>query len=295
MDKAASAPVVPFYLGGVSAAMASCCTHPIDQQKYRMQVVKGKTGMLESLSRTARTAGVIGLWEGASASILRQMTYSITRFGVYDVMKSGWKRARGDRAGPAGVAGGLAVWELAACAGLAGGLAGLVGNPAEIVLVRMCTDAVRPPTQQYGYRNCFDGIYRVVRDEGFHVLYRGTGPNVLRSISMNVSQLAAYDAIKAQLVASGYFADTISTHLTTGVLAGTLATTVAAPFDVLKSRIQSAQKSGPGAGVGAILREGWRNEGARFLFRGWTPAWLRLTPNTVLMFVFFEQLKKLWQ
>jgi hypothetical protein len=40
--------------------MASCCTHPIDQQKYRMQVVKGKTGMLESLSRTARTAGGCG-------------------------------------------------------------------------------------------------------------------------------------------------------------------------------------------------------------------------------------------
>jgi dicarboxylate transporter 10 len=49
----------------------------------------------------------------------------------------------------------------------------------------MCTDAVRPPTQQYGYRNCFDGIYRVIRDEGFSVLYRGTGPNVLRSISMS--------------------------------------------------------------------------------------------------------------
>jgi dicarboxylate transporter 10 len=62
--------------------------------------------------------------------------------------------------------------------------------PAQIVLVRMCTDAVRPPTQQYGYRNCFDGIYRVVRDEGFHVLYRGTGPNVLRSISMSECELA---------------------------------------------------------------------------------------------------------
>jgi hypothetical protein len=51
-------------------------------------------------------------------------------------MKSGWKKARGgDRAGAGGVGGvggGLAVWELAACAGLAGGLAGLVGNPAEV-------------------------------------------------------------------------------------------------------------------------------------------------------------------
>jgi dicarboxylate transporter 10 len=230
------------------------------------------------------------------------MTYSITRFGLYDMMKSGWKQMKGNE-------GSLAVWELAACAGLAGGFAGLVGNPAEvrldghphhralitlqIVLVRMCTDAVKPQPQRYSYRNCFHGIYRVVRDEGFGVLYRGTGPNILRSVSMSnwqdsnnptdladsptvdVSQLAAYDAIKAQLISSGGFADDISTHLTTGVLAGTLATTVAAPFDVVKSRIQTAQASG--TGVGTVLREGLRKEGPRFMFRGWTPAWLRLT------------------
>ena len=56
----------------------------------------------------------------------------------------------------------------------------------------------------------------------------------------DVSQLAAYDAIKASLIASAGFKDNVQTHLTTGVLAGTLATTVAAPFDVLKSRIQSS-------------------------------------------------------
>jgi hypothetical protein len=37
--------------------MASCCTHPIDQQKYRMQVQKGKLGMLPSICLTVRNAG----------------------------------------------------------------------------------------------------------------------------------------------------------------------------------------------------------------------------------------------
>jgi Mitochondrial carrier protein len=31
-----------------------------------------------------------------------------------------------------------------------------------------------------------------------------------------------------------------------------------------------------------------RDEGPRFVFRGWTPAFVRLGPNTVLLFVFFE-------
>jgi dicarboxylate transporter 10 len=56
---------------------------------------------------------------------------------------------------------------------------------SQIVLVRMCTDAVKPTSLRYGYRNCFDGLYRVVKEEGVSVLYRGTAPNVLRSVSMS--------------------------------------------------------------------------------------------------------------
>ena len=37
-----------------------------------------------------------------------------------------------------------------------------------------------------------------------------------------------------------------------------------------------------------ILRQSLRDEGPRFLFKGWTPAFIRLGPNTVLMFVFYE-------
>lgn len=37
-----------------------------------------------------------------------------------------------------------------------------------------------------------------------------------------------------------------------------------------------------------ILRESLRKEGPRFLFKGWTPAFMRLGPNTVLLFVFME-------
>ena len=37
-----------------------------------------------------------------------------------------------------------------------------------------------------------------------------------------------------------------------------------------------------------VLTTALRNEGPRFLFKGWTPAFIRLGPNTVLMFIFFE-------
>lgn len=37
-----------------------------------------------------------------------------------------------------------------------------------------------------------------------------------------------------------------------------------------------------------VLKRSLREEGPAFLFKGWTPAFIRLGPNTVLMFVFFE-------
>ena len=34
-----------------------------------------------------------------------------------------------------------------------------------------------------------------------------------------------------------------------------------------------------------------KNEGAMFMFKGWVPAWMRLQPTTMLIFITFEQLK----
>lgn len=44
---------------------------------------------------------------------------------------------------------------------LAGGIAGIVGNPAEIIMVRMQGDFAKPPEKRLNYKHCFDGLYRV--------------------------------------------------------------------------------------------------------------------------------------
>lgn len=46
-------------------------------------------------------------------------------------------------------------------------------------------------------------------------------------------------------------------------------------------------KSGKASPV-QVLMKSLREEGPAFMFKGWTPAFMRLGPNTVLMFVFFE-------
>lgn len=69
--------------------------------------------------------------------------------------------------------------QLVIAGALAGGLGGVAGNPADIVLVRMTTDSLKPPEKQLGYRNAIDGVVRVAREEGPAALMRGVLPNTV--------------------------------------------------------------------------------------------------------------------
>lgn len=49
---------------------------------------------------------------------------------------------------------------------------------------------------------------------------------------LDVAQLATYDSIKRALISTSLFKDGVPLHLTCGLVAGTIATTVCAPVDV---------------------------------------------------------------
>jgi len=270
----------PFYLGGVAATIAASITHPLDLTKVRLQAT-GDKRMIESIKKTVATAGYRGLFDGISGTWMRQMSYSLCRFWAYDESK---KLLGADAQSPA--------WRLALAGSMAGGIAGLVGNPGEIVMVRLQGDMAKPVEKRLNYKHCFDALFRMVREEGTSSLARGVGPNVFRAILMNASQLASYDFFKAELLKTGYFHDNIICHFTASFAAGTVATTVCSPADVIKSRIMSA--SGKEAtSTMQVLRSSFRNEGAMFMFKGWVPAWARLQPTTILIFLTLEQLKNL--
>lgn len=65
---------------------------------------------------------------------------------------------------------------------------------------------------------------------------------------------------------------------------GTAIIAICSPADVIKSRIM-ARKNGS---IAELMKRSLRDEGPSFLFKGWTPAFVRLGPNTVLLFVFLE-------
>ena len=117
-----------WYFGGLASAGAACVTHPLDLLKVTLQTQQeGKLSLVQLTGKIVRQQGVLALYNGLSASLMRQLTYSTTRFGIYEVGKHGL-------GSDAGFASKILL------AGGAGAIGGLIGTPADMVNVRMQND-----------------------------------------------------------------------------------------------------------------------------------------------------------
>ncbi|ODV77678.1 mitochondrial dicarboxylate transport protein [Suhomyces tanzawaensis NRRL Y-17324] len=227
--------------------------------------------------------GFFKIYSGLTASLLRQATYSTARFGIYETLKDFYVEKSNVSKPSTAV--------LLPMSMIAGALGGLVGNPSDVVNIRMQNDSSLPTEQRRNYRNAFDGIYRICRDESAGTLFRGLFPNLVRGVLMTASQVVTYDIAKALLVDSFHLdASKKSTHFSASLLAGLVATTVCSPADVVKTRIMNAK--GSSGGAVSILLNAVKTEGVGFMFRGWLPSFIRLGPHTIVTFLALEQLRK---
>ncbi|KAI9819438.1 MAG: Mitochondrial dicarboxylate transporter [Thelocarpon impressellum] len=272
----------PFWFGGSASCFAACVTHPLDLVKVRLQTAGSDAPskkMLGTFVHVLKSDGFLGLYRGLSA-----MTYSTTRFGVYEELKETFTTAKTAPSFPS----------LVAMASASGWLGGVAGNAADVINVRMQHDAALPPAQRRHYRNAAEGMGRMVREEGWRSLFRGVWPNSTRAVLMTASQLASYDGFKRLLTTHTALApDSTSTHFYASILAGFVATTVCSPVDVVKTRVMSA--GGSPKPLPRLLADVYRAEGVRWMFRGWLPSFVRLGPHTVATFLFLEQHKRLYR
>ncbi|CCH42182.1 Mitochondrial dicarboxylate transporter [Wickerhamomyces ciferrii] len=272
----------PFWYGGFGGAIACICTHPLDLAKVRLQTASiPKPSLFQMALSIWKLDGFQGVYSGLSAGLLRQATYSLTRFGVYEYLKENYV--------PSDKQSSMAY--LLPISMISGGVGGIVGNPADIVNIRMQNDTGLPLDKRRNYSHALDGVVRVIREEGLQSLFRGLGTNLVRGVLMTSSQVVTYDLSKNLLIDSIKMdKDSKLTFFTASLMAGLVATTICSPADVLKTRIMNS--SGSGEGVLKILGNAFKNEGPSFMFRGWVPSFVRLGPNTIITFLVVEQLRK---
>lgn len=219
------------------------------------------------------------------------MTYSTTRFGIYEELKT-----RFAKPSPNSTSSSPGLFTLLAISCTSGFIGGIIGNPADVLNVRMQSDAALPPAQRRNYRHALHGLIEMTRTEGVSSLFRGVWPNSTRAVLMTASQLASYDTFKKMCIETIGMGDHLGTHFTASFMAGFVATTVCSPVDVIKTRIMSASAAeSRGQGMVGLLREICRKEGLAWTFRGWVPSFIRLGPHTIATFIFLEEHKKLYR
>jgi solute carrier family 25 oxoglutarate transporter 11 len=272
---------LPFINGGAAGMVATTVIQPIDMIKVRLQLAGqgARTGPKPSpisVTREIIAAGkVLDLYTGLSAGLLRQAVYTTARLGFFDTfMKTLTTRAKnsGNKIGFAERAG----------AGLsAGGLAAMLGNPADLALIRMQSDGLKPLAERKNYKSVIDALSSIAKSEGVVALWAGAAPTVARAMALNFGQLAFFSEAKQQLKGTSLSPRTQT--LTASAVAGFFASFFSLPFDFVKTRLQKQQKAPDGTfpynGMGDCFRKVAREEGMLRFYRGFSTYYVRIAPH----------------
>jgi solute carrier family 25 oxoglutarate transporter 11 len=277
---------IKFLFGGLSGMGATLFVQPLDLVKTRMQVAKtsgsAKPSTLSVISGVIKNEGFTTLYNGLSAGLLRQATYTTTRLGIYTWL---FEKFSTDGKPPN-------FFMKAGLGMTAGGSAAFVGTPAEVALIRMTSDGSLPADKRRNYSSVFNAIARIYKEEGLTTLWRGATPTMARAMVVNAAQLATYSQAKQAILSSGYIQDGIFCHFVASMISGLVTTIASMPVDIMKTRLQS-MKYVDGVpeykGAADVLSKVVKNEGFFSLWKGFTPYYFRLGPHTVLTFIFLEQ------
>jgi len=275
--------VKPFVNGGCSGMMATCIIQPIDMVKVRIQL--GAVGNPVAVgTQIVKADGVLGLYKGLSAGLLRQATYTTARLGIFNTLSSRLREMnKGEN---------LPLWVKACCGLTAGGLGALVGTPADLTLIRMQADNTLPPDQRRNYKGIGDAFVRIVREDGFAGLFRGAGPTIVRAMALNMGMLAANDQAREMLVDVGFEKGGKVVILGGSLISGFFAAFCSLPFDFIKTRMQKMTPNPDGTlpykGPIDFAMRTMKNDGPLKFYTGFPTYLIRIAPHVVFTLIFLD-------
>jgi len=278
----------PVLFGGMAGITATTCIQPMDCIKVRMQLegegVSGvRGGMVEMGKQIIKNDGFFGLYRGYSAAFMRQAIYGSARMGLFRVFSDMMK---GKDGAP------LPFYKKAFAGLTSGALGAFIGNPCDLVLVRMQADLILPEAQRRNYRNFFQATYRILMDEGLFVLWRGALPTIYRGMAMNLGMMASYDQYK-ELSERWIFGEgTKTSKVFSSACAGMTATVVVLPIDMIKTRLQKMKKGPDGINpykgfVDCAIKVATK-EGPLAFWKGFSAFLLRVGPHCVIALLSIE-------
>ncbi|TLD25208.1 hypothetical protein PspLS_06060 [Pyricularia sp. CBS 133598] len=261
------------YMGGVSAAVSKTAAAPIERVKLLVQnqeemIRAGRLdrryeGIVDCFKRTSQAEGVMSLWRGNTANVIRYFPTQALNFAFRDKFKQmfGYKKDKD----------GYAKWMAGnlASGGAAGATSLLFVYSLDYARTRLANDA---KSAKGGGDRQFNGLVDVYRktlaSDGIAGLYRGFGPSVAGIVVYRGLYFGMYDSIKPVLLTGA-----LETNFLASFALGWCVTTGAGiasyPLDTVRRRMMMT--SGEAVKYSSsfdAFKQIVAKEGVKSLFRG---------------------------
>ncbi|KAK7521248.1 mitochondrial carrier domain-containing protein [Phyllosticta citricarpa] len=265
--------VVDFLMGGVSAAVSKTAAAPIERIKLLVQnqdemIRAGRldrkyNGIMDCFRRTAADEGIVSLWRGNTANVIRYFPTQALNFAFRDTYKSmfAYKKERD----------GYAKWMMGnlASGGAAGATSLLFVYSLDYARTRLANDA---KSAKGGGERQFNGLVDVYRktlaSDGIAGLYRGFGPSVLGIVVYRGLYFGMYDSIKPVVLVGPLEGNFLASFLL-GWSVTTGAGIASYPLDTIRRRMMMT--SGEAVKYSSSMdaaRQIVAKEGVKSLFKG---------------------------
>ncbi|KAL8828475.1 MAG: hypothetical protein Q9191_002570 [Dirinaria sp. TL-2023a] len=183
--------------GGSAGACQVIFTNPLEIVKIRLQVQGEMTKSVEGVERRSalwivKNLGLVGLYKGASACLLRDVPFSSIYFPTYNHLK---RDLFGE--GPNKK---LGIVQLLTAGAIAGMPAAYLTTPCDVIKTRLQVEARKGETKYTSLRHCASTVYR---EEGFKAFFKGGPARILRSSPQFGFTLAGYEVLQKLLPMPG--------------------------------------------------------------------------------------------
>ncbi|KAJ3767273.1 mitochondrial carrier [Lentinula raphanica] len=263
---------IDFMMGGVSAAVSKTAAAPIERIKLLIQnqdemIKQGRLshpykGITDAFRRTSADEGVLSLWRGNTANVIRYFPTQALNFAFKDYFKSlfGFKKNEGYWKWFAG--------NIASGAG-AGASSLLFVYSLDYARTRLANDA---KSAKGGGERQFNGLVDVYRktiaSDGVAGLYRGFVPSVVGIVVYRGLYFGLFDSLKP-VVLVGPLEGSFLAAFALGWVVTNAAGMASYPLDTIRRRMMMT--SGTGQKYNSMFDAGRQivaKEGVRSLFKG---------------------------
>ncbi|KAK9458717.1 mitochondrial carrier domain-containing protein [Lipomyces oligophaga] len=179
--------------GGSAGACQVVFTNPLEIVKIRLQIQGEVSKSIEGAPKRSaiwivRNLGLLGLYKGALACLMRDVPFSAIYFPSYNHLKKDYFGEGPNKT--------LGIPQLLAAGAIAGMPAAYFTTPCDVIKTRLQAEARAGQTH---YKNIAHCASTIMREEGFKAFFKGGPARIFRSSPQFGCTLAAYEFLQSLL------------------------------------------------------------------------------------------------